>query len=305
MGYPKRDVLSSRSPKVVCTEEGDFHLPAEAFAFAQRKDGAASDIDSRLKSMIEQEIIPLMALGSGMERRNGAAFRRRRDAEVKPTPADVEELARLVLSHETRVATNYVETLRGDGISLEVLLLELLAPTARLLGDYWVNDTRDFAEVTIGLGRLQQLMHELTRSAGGEPPIRVLRERRLALVVAAPGEQHTFGAVMVADFFRRGGWDVVGGHTPDEDEIADLVRYQEFDMIGLSLSCDSGVERLEKTIGRVRDLSRQRDITVMVGGRVFNDDPELAATVGADMTGADGRMALRVAEQAVSNAANW
>ena len=48
------------------------------------------------------------------------------------------------------------------GASVETLYLDLLAPTARHLGDLWDADVCDFTEVTVGLGRLQQVLHELS-----------------------------------------------------------------------------------------------------------------------------------------------
>ena len=40
----------------------------------------------------------------------------------------------------------------------------------------------------------------------------------------------------------------------------------------------------DRTGPPVRRVSRNRDITVIVGGRLFHEHPELASTVGADAT---------------------
>ena len=52
-------------------------------------------------------------------------------------------------------------------------MVDLLAPAARLLGEYWEDDRCDFVDVTMGLWRLQEVVHEIAarapadRAAGG------------------------------------------------------------------------------------------------------------------------------------------
>ena len=41
-----------------------------------------------------------------------------------------------------------------QGLSLEVVMLDLVAPAARLLGEQWKEDLRGFTEVSAGLGML-------------------------------------------------------------------------------------------------------------------------------------------------------
>ena len=59
-------------------------------------------------------------------------------------------------------ARTYVEALRAQGVSLESLYLDLLAGAARRLGEWWASDLCDFADVTVGVGRLQQILRELS-----------------------------------------------------------------------------------------------------------------------------------------------
>jgi methanogenic corrinoid protein MtbC1 len=49
----------------------------------------------------------------------------------------------------------------------------------------------------------------------------------------------------------------------------------------------------------IRQASRNRDITVMVGGRLFLERPELVAKVGADAMATDARQAVMVADGVV------
>ncbi len=209
---------------------------------------------------------------------------------VLPTAREIAEFAGIVLGQSGPTASSYVEALRGRGLTPETLYLDLLAPTARHLGDLWTEDLRSFAEVTLALLRLHQVMHELspafqTEVEHHEPGLR-------ALLVPAPGEQHFFGVAMVAEFFRRAGWSVSGGPVATVEDLAGLVRRTRFAVVGISVACEGDLDVLVASIRAVRRESRNPAVGVMVGGPTFVQHPELVRLVGADTTAVDGRQAV-------------
>lgn len=245
---------------------------------------------ARLVQTIEGEIIPRLMLAH----REAPSARSRADAGLTPGPADVEELVRLVLAHDADVACAFVTALREQGVPDEALYLDLLAPAARRLGDLWSADLSDFAEVTVGLCRLQRVAHSLRGHLlqEDEPPA----GGRRALLVAVPGEQHTFGLSLVAEFFRRAGWSVTSEPLRTAQDLLDLVRREWFSIVGLSVSGDTRMGGLASVILGVRRVSCNRAVGVMVGGRIFNERPDLVAQVGADATAPDGRQAVAQAQ---------
>jgi methanogenic corrinoid protein MtbC1 len=254
-----------------------------------------SDADrARLERTIEEQIIPRLMM-------------MHRTAVEAPTAAlapanglrsdNVAELARLVIGRNSDDAFGYVQGLRERGVPLEQIYLDLLVPTARLLGEMWNADYCDFTDVTIGLWRLQQLLHNLSPAFLNEAQPRSA-DRRL-LLVPEPGEQHTFGLIMVSEFFRRAGWDVWDEPLSSRDALLDLVRREAFSVVGLSVGYDARLDSLTETIRLVRKHSRNRDVKVMVGGALFVARPDRVALVGADSTACDGREAIREAENLV------
>ena len=167
-------------------------------------------------------------------------------------------------------------------------------PAARQLGHLWTEDLCFFTDVTIGLGRLQRMMRELSPAFGTEvahPP-----NGRRVLLVRAPGEQHSFGLSMVAEFFRRAGWEVAaGGEGADADPIT-AVRREWFDVVGFSAGSEARLDWLPSCIAAVRRASVHPDIAVLVGGPVFTLRPQLARQLGADATASDGSEAPGLAE---------
>jgi MerR family transcriptional regulator, light-induced transcriptional regulator len=217
-----------------------------------------------------------------------------RGADQVQQPDDVLELADLLVNDRFQIASSFVEGLRTSGVPLETLYLDLLAPTARHLGDLWTNDTLHFGDVTIGLCHLQQVLHDFSPAFLNEASTR--DDGRRALLMSVPGGQHTFGVAMVAEFFRRARWDVSTGAPVSRDELIRTVRSQWFAIVGLSVSCEVQLDALVSTIRLIRRASRNQAVGILVGGPVFVEHPEMVPLVGADATAVDGRQAPVQAE---------
>lgn len=186
-----------------------------------------------------------------------------------------------------------VDARRRSGTSVEALYLDLFAPAARLLGEMWSDDECDFSTVTVALGRLQRLLRELSPAFGTE--IEYPANGRRALFAQAADEQHSFGLSMVAEFFRREGWDVFGVVGGAIDDPAVRVRKEWADVVGLSIGSERRLDWLRRCIVEVRAASRNPGVVVMVGGPIFTLHPDWVASVGADATARDARDAPRVA----------
>ena len=257
---------------------------SEASAHTQ---GFPPDRLADLAGMIEAQVIPRLMLVHTPPAVPG----RRRAFGAKP----VEELAALVLECDAGAALAYVAALRDRGAPLESIYLELLTPVARHLGKLWEADLCNFTEVTIGLCCLQQVLNGLSaeRHAERQAPQR----GRRALLAPVPGEQHTFGLNMVAEFLRRAGWDVRVDTGDSKQQLVALVRAEWFAIIGFSVSCEAYLDVLASAVRAIRRASLNRGIGVMVGGRVFVEHPELAALVGADATATDARQTCLHADE--------
>ena len=77
------------------------------------------------------------------------------------SPNAIGQFAALVLGDEDAAAFAFVQEMMAQGTSVESVFLDLLAPTAQHLGELWESDATDFANVTLGVGRLQLIMRQL------------------------------------------------------------------------------------------------------------------------------------------------
>lgn len=271
----------------------------------QRLRGAFPDISSSTVSSSQRMALLARALERDVIPRLAAAHRLADHPEacndarsVALSLTEVDSFARLVAgAPEARLSERLAE-LRARPLSVETILVDLFAPVARRLGELWADDECDFTGVTVGLGRLQRMMRELSPAFGvevGHPP-----NGRRVLLVRAPGEQHTFGLSMVAEFFRRAGWEVVaGGAGADTDPIT-AVRREWFDAVGFSVGSEARLDWLPGCIAAVRSASCNRGLPILVGGPVFFLKPHLAREVGADASAPDGSEAPAVAESSIA-----
>ncbi|HEX8556102.1 MAG TPA: cobalamin B12-binding domain-containing protein [Sphingomonas sp.] len=252
---------------------------------------ALADVDYQrsISKLIESEIIPRLMIAHAVD---------------TPLPAvmgieaqEITALAPMALAVEADALLLHIEAILQRGVTVDTVMVDLLAPTARLLGEFWEDDLCDFVEVTMGLWRLQEVVHEI---AARHPADRLLAAGgHRALFASMPGDQHNFGTVVIDELFRRDGWmtdRMSGAETPD---LVRRVGQDWFDLIGLTVSCDGHIATLKSVIVALRNVSRNPRVCVMVGGRIFSAEPELAMEVGADGTACDARSALIVAADLV------
>jgi methanogenic corrinoid protein MtbC1 len=249
----------------------------------------------RMARLIEGEIIPRLLL----------AHRSERDTTPPAVPVFTanapRDFAHLTLTLEVYGLLDRIDGHIARGVTIESIYLDLLAPTARVLGDFWDNDVCDFVDVTMGMWRLQQVIHELGNRAPC-PSVATRADRRVLFTVA-PGDQHSFGLVMIEDFFRRAGWRTWSAPDMALPDLCAFVGRQWFELVGVTVSTGEHLAALPPMLREIRRASQNPAVGIMVGGPVFADHPHLAIDAGADATAPDAPRALRVAEQLVDRRA--
>ena len=100
-----------------------------------------------------------------------------------------------MLRDDEQPGLDFVRSFREREVSLGDVMLNLLAPAARRLGERWTADECDFTAVTLGLWRIQSILFSLSESS---PPLFDHPDRTVGriLVAAMPGSDHTLGVLM-------------------------------------------------------------------------------------------------------------
>lgn len=226
----------------------------------------------RLVHAVRDEIIPRLLAACA---RTAA---RRQSGPVSARA--IRRLARLSIRPPATDAQSFVESLRDDGMSAEAVICDLLPGATRYLGWQWETDGCSFVDVTCGLSVLQTLLH--IHAGARTPDPHGGGEGRAFLLASMPGEQHTFGIHVAAEFFRQADWDVATA-TPDSDaEILTRLRSECFAVVGLSAANDRALDAMPDLVRKIRSASLNHEIRVVAGGAAVLRRPDFASRLGAD-----------------------
>lgn len=193
----------------------------------------------------------------------------------------VAHLAALLSAGELRAADAFLDTLITDGLSRDAVLLDLLPTAAGWVGRLWETDEADFSDVTLALCNLHRIVRQRNwcdlagarRHAAG-PAARVT-------LCTLSGEQHTFGAALVAEMFRRAAWSVTVASGLPIQKLEGLLEAGSTDVLAISGTCGREEDAIRDEIARYRAAADPHGLTVVVGGPAFAD-PLAAVRCGAD-----------------------
>jgi methanogenic corrinoid protein MtbC1 len=243
-----------------------------------------------LLATIQEQIIPRLVLAHFDDPIAAEACP---DTRLPPDVEEVAEFSRIAAAQDLPRALSFIEVMVRQGVSIGTVLLHLVAPAARKLGDDWLDDLRSFAEVSLGLGTLQEVVHILGPSfAPG------LGDRGAVLLVAAPGEQHTLGVHVLGEFIRRAGWSVEVASAITRAVLLRRVASELFEMVGISVSNEQLLEPLIDVVRDVKKRSLNPDVAVMIGGSL--NLAEHAEAIGAIFCNDPGDAVRRLSARAKS-----
>jgi len=206
-----------------------------------------------------------------------------------------------ILRGETERAYSVVRDLEARGVSFESLCEGLLEPAAVLLEAYWANDAYDFSDLTVALGRLQWILHELERDFGQDEEMHGVGHR--ALLAAVPSEKHPFGISLVSAVFHRAGWDVSDALIAESrSALIAAVSEDAFPVVGLWVSRTCQFSGLAVLVDELRRASLNPCLRILLIGPPCGGDPESLAHLGADALAETALAALERAEELLVDA---
>ena len=259
--------------------------PRPAAPLARRR--SAAD----LAGLVEGEIIPRLMMAHRRPEAPAA------EAVGETALSDFQHLA---LSVDADRLLAHVQALVRAGLPAEQVLVAVIIPTARRLGDDWDADLISFAAVTTAMSRLQLVVARLAgepRPPGGEAAAPA------ACFLTEPGRPHAFGLFLAEDRLRRDGWRTSLDSAATAEDAAHRVGAAWFDLVALSAGPDTPLDAVTAVVSAVRRRSLNPALLVMVGGRSFVEEPARALAVGADVAADTAARALSAASEAVSRRA--
>ena len=201
-----------------------------------------------------------------------------------------------VRSGDRRAAFDIIEQTRAAGLDLRTMYLQVFQPTLREIGRLWQENLLTVAEEHLATAITQSAMLrvfgtlDLPELAGP-----------LLIAACAETERHEIGLRMLCDFMDVEGWETVflGASVPAEDLVRMVVDRQP-DVVALSASIPPHLPQLRTTITAIREAAGEKQPLILVGGRPLLDQPQLAETLGADLTARDAAEAATLLLERVS-----
>jgi methanogenic corrinoid protein MtbC1 len=256
----------------------------------EQRGGARRHRAALVAEVFGTAIVPELALRHGAD----TAEPRRSMCGQPIAPEDRARLTALALANDLAGCIAMVDSLVAGSHGFTAICLDALGHAAAELGRMWEEDRCSFVEVTASLGTLHIVLERLAATVLPDTPVRAPSRR--ILLASLPGEQHSFGLTILGDLFRQSGWDVTTAFALAPGDIAAMVRDRWFAIAGLSVADDERASLLTGAIQRIREMSLNRQIGIMVGGPALVQHPELAQHIGADLCARGGDEAVLRAE---------
>lgn len=194
-----------------------------------------------------------------------------------------------VTEGDRQAAQTVLDEATKAGHSIGDIYIDVIQPTMRIIGRLWQENRLTVAE--------EHLATAITQSAMARLFERTFewRDGRTPTLIAACAEEerHQIGLRMLCDLLELAGWDTryLGASVPIES-LVDIVVKANPAVVALSAAISPNIPRIRNAIQAIRAADLERQPVIAVGGRAFNEDPELAHRVGADMTAIDAVQAV-------------
>jgi methylmalonyl-CoA mutase cobalamin-binding subunit len=193
----------------------------------------------------------------------------------------VERLCAALMSDAESSHRTVLASLIATGVSSEEIYLDYVPAAAKRLGEMWISDTASFVDVTLGASRLQALFRKAGDARGLPMLDRSIPLGQEILMVIPPFEQHSLGAFVAADTFRRHGVWVRMAIGLEEAELVELLRAGRFSALGLTLATRKSVDQAGELIEYLRMNVRSLP-PIVVGGRIVGERGAGVRRCGAD-----------------------
>jgi methanogenic corrinoid protein MtbC1 len=241
-----------------------------------------------LNKTIESEIIPRLLMGHKLESASDQAADQASELEVKQS--EIIDFCQALLDGPVEECFSFIEAMQKSGHSLVSLYMNLIPASTRRLQELWENDENSFTEVTLALGRAQNLIHQLSPIFVNQANFSAFQGN--ALLINVPGSQHTLGILMLGEFFKLAGWNTTVEIEISSEELKDRVRLQACDLVAISISCEAQWDTMELLLKEVKRISKNKGVLTMVGGPLFDFKPELIDVCSADVCALTAEEAL-------------
>lgn len=244
-------------------------------------------LDDTLRELDEKVTNQATSLWRNVAPRGGKAV-------IEWTAADlVADLLDAVLTgnYARALAICYRALARPD-IGTRRIYILLMLPVIRKVGQAWADDTASFEQTSLAFSLLHRLLDRLvqaTAQASGEAGTRIdlslIAAEQPIMVAVAPGDSHSFGAMILTQELRLRGWAVTFFDHRQTDAAIATLSQQAFDTLAISVSCDESLAGLADFVTTCRMANRAPKLEILIGGAAIQAPFDQYGFLQADKVG--------------------
>jgi len=184
------------------------------------------------------------------------------------------------------------------GASVLELQLSVIQEAQREIGRLWQESAISIAQEHMATAISNMALAHLYDRATRAPS-----NGKKVIVACVDGELHDFPARLVADALDLAGFEVryLGASVPADSLIA-MIREEKPDLLALSVTMDTHLAALEKTVELVREATA-RELPIAIGGAVCDSAKDRVTQLGAIATATDAAQTVVAASIALGVAA--
>ena len=219
-----------------------------------------------------------------------------------PNTLDEEEINRiadLLLNAEEDAFEYAIKTHKAHGVPIDYIVLDLIPEIARKLGKHWEEDSLSFADVSIGVNKLERVIYKLDYLFQANQLER--QQNKSIFVSGCPGSQHSLGTLIFANFLTFSGWQVHRPNKANIDCMVEGVESKNHQALAISVATNEQLEQLPNLISLLRQKSKNPKIIVLIGGPLYNKTPDAFDDIQADIKACSPEESVQKLEQYLSH----
>ncbi|HWR17865.1 MAG TPA: cobalamin-dependent protein [Terriglobales bacterium] len=203
-----------------------------------------------------------------------------------------------LLSVDRNDARKLIRGAIAAGTRVSEIFRYVFEPVQREVGRLWQMNQISVAQEHYCTATTEMLIGEISRDRD-----EIDRGPHFFLGTCVAGAHHTVGIRMLSELMESNGWKVyfTGANTPSSN-LVELTSRFNIDVLGISAATCMELAVCRKLIASVK-LKNKKKTRIMVGGRIFNEFPNLWSKVGADSWSQDAVSAVNVARELLPKAA--
>jgi len=200
-------------------------------------------------------------------------------------------LLEAVAAADERRALAVAQELLDGGMTPAQLLLDVVAPVQRQVGQLWQRNEWSVAQEHAATAINERVITVATTRAAASP---AAATKGHVVVACLDGEWHAIPPRIVGEILRENGWQVtfLGTSVPTGHLVSYLHQHGP-DVVALSCTLSRSLPRAHQVITACRNTGTR----VLVGGLGFGSHGQWAEALGVTSWAADAREAARLLEE--------